>query len=81
MPNFWKSYVYAKVQDQGSKWLSKLAKFEGLFWGHKMDGYVNYTTTPMTTSARTFVIQKNPISTFCDNFWKIRLKKENWPES
>ena len=34
---------YAKVQDQGSKWLSKLAKFEGLFLGHKMDGYVDYT--------------------------------------
>ena len=36
-------YNYAKVQDQGSKWLSKWTKFEGLFLGYRMDGYVNYT--------------------------------------
>ena len=30
--------------------------------------WMDMFTTPMTTTARTFILQKNPISTFCDNF-------------
>ena len=38
-------------------------------------------TTPMTTTARTFVLQKSPISTFCYNFCKMRLKEGDGTET
>ena len=44
--------------------------FQGIEW-------MDMLTTPMTTTARTFVLQKDQISTFCDNFRKTSLKKKD----
>ena len=50
-----------RVVKDCQSWQNLNVFFEGTKW-------MDILTTPMTTSARTFVLQKNPFSTFCDNF-------------